>query len=46
MKTLERLFQYILQGFNRIFSPNDEPVPEVGFQPYDGDPYNGSSDLE
>lgn len=46
MKTLEQLFQYILQGFKRIFSPTDEPVPEVGVQPFDGDPYDGSSELD
>ncbi|WP_198159688.1 hypothetical protein [Picosynechococcus sp. PCC 7003] len=46
MKMLEKLFQYVLQGINRIFSPNEEPVPEVGVQPFDGDPYDGSSDLD
>ncbi|BAW96096.1 hypothetical protein NIES970_10170 [[Synechococcus] sp. NIES-970] len=43
MKTLEQLFQYVLQAINRIFSPNEEPVPEVGVQPFEGDPYSDSS---
>lgn len=46
MKKLEELFQYISQAIKRIFAPNEAPVPDVGVQPFEGEPYDGHSDLE
>lgn len=46
MKALEQLFRYLSQAVQRIFSPNEKPIPEVGVQPFTGDPYDGKSDLE
>lgn len=46
MKALEQFFRYLSQAIQRIFSPNEKPIPEVGVQPYSGDPYDGKSDLE
>ncbi|WP_282956310.1 hypothetical protein [[Limnothrix rosea] IAM M-220] len=38
-KLLENLTRYLSQAIARIFSPNEEPVPEIGAQPFEGEPY-------
>lgn len=32
----DRVGQYLLEGFARIFSPTDDAYPVIGFQPYSG----------
>ncbi|MEC4805219.1 MAG: hypothetical protein SAJ12_09480 [Jaaginema sp. PMC 1079.18] len=34
---LDRVGQYLLEAFSRIFSPTDDAYPAVGFQPFSGD---------
>ena len=45
MKSLDTILRYVSQAIARIFSPNEEPVPEIGTQPYDGDPYSEKTDF-
>ncbi|PZD70944.1 hypothetical protein C1752_08719 [Acaryochloris thomasi RCC1774] len=33
-----RLLQFVAQPALRIFGPTDDDYPEVGVQPYEGDP--------
>ena len=37
---MKKLFDFVSQAIARIFSPNEEPVPEIGVQPFEGDPNN------
>ncbi len=37
LTTLGDVVQYFSDAVARIFSPNDEPVPEIGVQPFGGD---------
>lgn len=34
------LVQYFSDAIARIFSPSDDAYPEVGVQPFDGEPYS------
>jgi len=43
---LQNFVQYITEGFARIFGPNDDEYPNVGIQPYEGDPYQANSEFE
>ncbi|ACK73477.1 hypothetical protein PCC7424_5126 [Gloeothece citriformis PCC 7424] len=38
-KMMQDLVQYLAEGFARIFGPNDDEYPEIGTQPFEGDPY-------
>ncbi|AFY39559.1 hypothetical protein Lepto7376_3342 [[Leptolyngbya] sp. PCC 7376] len=38
-KLLENIISYISQAIGGIFAPNEEPVPEIGTQPFEGEPY-------
>jgi hypothetical protein len=38
-KMLQNLIQYLAEAFARIFGPNDDEYPEIGIQPFDGEPY-------
>lgn len=46
MKSITQAFsdviRYISQAMARIFSPNEKEPPNVGVQPFEGNPYNGS----
>jgi hypothetical protein len=33
---IQYIIQYIVEGFTRIFSPNDDQYPAVGIQPFSG----------
>lgn len=44
-KSIENLTQYLSQAVGRIFCPNEQAVPEIGTQPYEGNPYSKSDDL-
>ncbi len=36
---LQNMVQYFAEAFARIFGPNDDQYPEIGVQPFEGDPY-------
>lgn len=36
---VQGLVQYLAEGFAIIFGPNDDQYPEIGVQPFEGDPY-------
>lgn len=38
-KMVQDLVHYLAEGFARIFGPNDDQYPEIGIQPFEGDPY-------
>lgn len=40
-KQLQNFIEYITEAFARIFGPDDDEYPNVGVQPFEGDPYNG-----
>lgn len=42
-KTIKGVFQYITEGFVRIFSPAEDQYPAIGVQPYEGTIYNSDS---
>jgi hypothetical protein len=33
---------YITEAFARIFGPNKDEYPEIGVQPFEGEPYHAS----
>lgn len=37
-QAFENVVQYFSEAFARIFGPNDEPVPSIGVQPFEGEP--------
>ncbi len=43
---LSNLTQYLTEAFARIFAPNDDEYPEIGIQPFEGEPYTPSSALD
>jgi hypothetical protein len=43
---LQNFVQYITEAFARIFGPNDDEYPNVGIQPFEGDPYQQTSESE
>ncbi|MCU0517561.1 MAG: hypothetical protein MUC60_12010 [Oscillatoria sp. Prado101] len=42
-KTVEDAMQYVMAAAARIFSPTDDKYPEVGVQPFEGEPYKGQN---
>ncbi|MCX7594348.1 MAG: hypothetical protein N2235_11400 [Fischerella sp.] len=36
---IARITQYISEAAVRIFGPNDDAYPNIGVQPFTGDPY-------
>ena len=45
-KIFSAISQYISDAVARIFGPNDDEYPEVGVQPFEGDPYKEQSQAE
>ncbi|BFM39672.1 hypothetical protein [Synechocystis sp. LKSZ1] len=43
-ETLQNLVQYFTEAFARIFGPSTDEYPEVGVQPFEGDPYANAAD--
>ncbi|MBJ7899852.1 MAG: isochorismate synthase [Cyanobacteria bacterium RI_101] len=43
-QAFQDLVQYFTEAFARIFGPSTDEYPEVGVQPFDGDPYVGARD--
>ena len=42
VRAWSNLSQYISEAIARIFSPNDDKYPDVGVQPFEGEPYQPS----
>jgi len=42
-KIIADVSEYISVAFARIFGPNDDQYPEVGVQPFEGEPYQEKS---
>ena len=42
----ENMFRYISEGVARIFGPNDDQYPDVGVQPFEGDPYKETKTVD
>ncbi|MBW4585960.1 hypothetical protein G7B40_004385 [Aetokthonos hydrillicola Thurmond2011] len=40
-RMLARMTQYISEAVMRIFGPNDDAYPNIGVQPFTGEPYRG-----
>ena len=43
-KSVQDLMEYFTEAFARIFGPSTDEYPEVGVQPFDGDPYMGATE--
>ncbi|MEB3266954.1 MAG: hypothetical protein VKJ09_00280 [Leptolyngbya sp.] len=43
-QVFEDVVEYFSDAFARIFGPNDEPVPSIGVQPFEGDLPSESED--
>jgi hypothetical protein len=41
-KILKDMIQYLAEAFARIFGPNDDEYPDIGVQPFEGDPYQSN----
>ena len=39
-KMIDSLVQYFSDAIARIFGPSDDAYPDVGVQPFEGDPYS------
>jgi hypothetical protein len=37
---IDGLVQYFVEPIARIFGPDDNTYPEIGVQPFEGDPYS------
>lgn len=42
---LQNLVQYITEGFAKIFGPTHDEYPDVGVQPFEGEPYKNNSEI-
>ena len=38
---LQEMVQYLGKGVARLLSPANDDYPEIGVQPFDGEPYEG-----
>ena len=45
-KLLSNVTKYITEAFARIFGPNDDEYPATGVQPFEGEPYQDTSEAE
>jgi hypothetical protein len=43
---LQNIVQYVAEAFARIFGPNDDEYPNIGLQPFEGEPFNPKSETE
>jgi len=46
MKLMDNINSFFVEAIARIFSPSDDAYPNVGVQPYSGDPFTGDVELE
>ena len=40
---LQNIFQYLGNGVSRLFQPTNDDYPEIGVQPFEGEPYDESN---
>jgi hypothetical protein len=45
-KMLEAISKYLTEGFARIFSHQEDEVPEIGVQPFECAPYSKESEAK
>jgi len=43
-KIIANITQYISEAAMRIFGPNDDAYPNIGVQPFKGEPYDKRKD--
>ncbi len=43
---ISEAIKYVLAASARIFGPSDDEYPQVGVQPFDGDPYKGRQEMD
>lgn len=43
-KMVHSIVQYFTEAFARIFGPSTDEYPEVGVQPFGGDPHVGNAE--
>ncbi|AFZ44168.1 hypothetical protein PCC7418_2002 [Halothece sp. PCC 7418] len=46
MKVMDNINSFFAEAIARIFSPSDDAYPDVGVQPYSGDPMSNDVELE
>lgn len=46
MKLMDSINSFFAEAIARIFSASDDAYPEVGVQPYSGDPIEGEVELK
>lgn len=39
---LQNMIQYLVSGVSQIFQPTKDDYPEIGVQPFEGEPYDES----
>ncbi|WP_186708765.1 hypothetical protein [Euhalothece natronophila] len=46
MKIIDNINSFFAEAIARIFSPSDDAYPNVGVQPYSGDPVEGEVEFK
>jgi hypothetical protein len=46
IKLMDNLNSFFAEAIARIFAPSDDAYPNVGVQPYSGDPFRDDVELE
>ncbi|MGB3494462.1 MAG: hypothetical protein WBA57_17170 [Elainellaceae cyanobacterium] len=44
LKNVQSVFQFVLEGAARIFTPNKDIYPATGLQPFEGEVYDKHDD--
>lgn len=39
---LQNMVQYLAEGVSKLFQPSEDDYPEIGVQPFEGEPYDES----
>ena len=42
-RILSKISKYVTEAFARIFGPNEDEYPNIGIQPFEGEPYKQAS---
>jgi len=45
LNTIRNAIQYLSEGVNRVFRPDDSSYPKTGVQPFDGEPFSQRVEL-
>lgn len=40
LNNIQSVFQFVLEGATRIFTPDKDIYPATGLQPFEGEPYD------